>query len=57
MGIPPQLVSCSNNVMVWLGGGPYPAGLPSCFQITTDRGVWDTAVAAWKQRHPYVGAP
>jgi hypothetical protein len=53
MGIPPeQLASCSNNVMVWLGSGPFPATLPSCFTITTDRAVWDNAVASWIARHP-----
>jgi hypothetical protein len=55
MGIPPgQLVSCSNNVMVWLGPGPFPAPLPECFTVTTDRAVWDNAVADWLQRHPQV---
>jgi hypothetical protein len=46
---PPEgkLVDCSNNVMVWLGPGEFPATLPSCFTVTTDRGVWDRAVAAW----------
>jgi hypothetical protein len=54
MGIPPgKLESCSNNVMVWLGSGPFPGpALPSCFTVTTDRAVWDNAVAAWKARHP-----
>ena len=51
MGIPASLVGCSNNVMVWLGQGPYPAPLPPCFTVTTDRSVWDSAVAAWKTRH------
>jgi len=51
MGVPASLVSCSNNVMVWLGGGPYPAPLPPCFTVTNDRGVWDDAVAAWKLQH------
>jgi hypothetical protein len=55
MGIPPgQLAGCSNNVMVWLGDGSYPATLPSCFTITTDRRVWDNAVADWERRHPQV---
>jgi hypothetical protein len=54
MGVPDGLVSCSNNVMVWLGPGSYPAPLPACFTVTTNRAVWDTAVAAWKQRHPEV---
>ena len=54
MGIPSSLVGCSNNVMVWLGPGPYPAPLPPCFTVTTDRAVWDSAVAAWKTRHGVV---
>jgi hypothetical protein len=54
MGVPDGLVSCSDNVMVWLGPGSYPAPLPPCFTVTGDRGVWDAAVAAWKQRHPEV---
>jgi hypothetical protein len=55
MGIPGRLESCSNNVMVWLGPGDYPAPLPSCFTVTRDRSVWDRAVADWKARHPHVG--
>jgi hypothetical protein len=52
MGIPPgKLAACSDNVMVWLGSGPYPARLPSCFTVTTERTVWDDAVAAWIRRH------
>ena len=54
MGIPSSLVGCSNNVMVWLGQGPYPAPLPACFTVTTDRSVWDAAVATWKLRHGVV---
>jgi hypothetical protein len=57
MGMPPGLVSCSNNVMVWLGSGDYPAPLPPCFTVTGDRGVWDAAVAAWHVRHPEVTGP
>jgi hypothetical protein len=54
MGIPGTIASCSNNIMVWLGSGSYPAALPSCFTVTRDRGVWDRAVADWKARHPHV---
>ena len=55
MGIPPgQLQDCANNVVVWLGAGPFPATLPACFTVTTDRGVWDRAVADWERRHPQV---
>jgi hypothetical protein len=57
MGIPDSLVSCSNNVMVWLGGGDYPTTLPPCFTVTSDRAVWDAAVATWKAQHPHVGPP
>ncbi|MCC6764065.1 MAG: metallophosphoesterase [Deltaproteobacteria bacterium] len=52
MGVPATLTACSNNVMVWLGPGDYPARLPSCFTVTKDRGVWDRAVTAWKRAHP-----
>ena len=54
MGPPSKLTSCSNNIMVWLGSGPYPSPLPSCFKVVTDRSVWDNAVAAWKARHPHL---
>jgi hypothetical protein len=47
-------VSCSNNVMVWLGTGPFPGSLPSCFTVTTDRSVWDRAVRTWETAHPGV---
>jgi hypothetical protein len=57
LAMPASLVSCSNNVMVWLGAGAFPDPLPSCFTVTTDRAVWDDAVAAWKAAHPFVGAP
>ena len=46
--------SC-DDVMVWLGPGPYPAPLPDCVRVTRDRGVWDDAVADLKRRHPDVG--
>lgn len=45
------LGSCSDNVIVWLGEGDFPADpLPDCFTITTDPAVWDDAVAAWHDR-------
>jgi hypothetical protein len=47
----PNIVSCSNNTIVWLGAGSYPARLPACFRVTTDKSVWDQAVAAWKTQH------
>ncbi len=56
MGTPPdQVIDCADNVMVWLGDGPFPGTLPACFTITTDRSVWDDAVADWHARHPHVG--
>ena len=55
MGVPPgELAGCANNVVVWLGAGPFPSALPSCFTVTTNRTVWDDAVATWTARHPGV---
>jgi hypothetical protein len=40
-------------VIVWLGPGEYPClPLPPGWTLTTDRRVWDDAVAAWTARHP-----
>lgn len=39
---------CSGNTVVWLGQGPFPAELPSCFEISTDPAVWNLAVADWE---------
>jgi len=47
-------VTCSGNTMVWLGTGPFPGSLPSCFTVTTDRSVWDGAARAWDKAHPGV---
>jgi hypothetical protein len=56
MGTPPgQVIDCANNIMVWLGPGAFPGTLPGCFTVTSDRSVWDAAVADWLDRHPYVG--
>lgn len=52
-----NLKSCKNNTFVWLGSGPMPYKdlLPKgCFTFTTDRAVWDGAVAGWKAAHPNV---
>lgn len=46
-----SIASCSNNVIVWLGSGPFPENVPACFTLTTDKSVWDNAVADWKSRH------
>lgn len=58
LGLPSnKLHSCSNNTMVWLGEGEYPDPLPStfggkpCFTMTTDKSVWDNAVANWLASH------
>jgi len=54
-----KLANCSNNTLVWLGSGPFPATLPEifngqpCFTITNDKSVWDKAVSDWKSRHGY----
>jgi hypothetical protein len=52
---PAKLKDCSGNVMIWLGSGPFPEPLPSCFRLLTGAaGVeyWNQAVAAWKANHP-----
>ena len=58
LGVPPgKLASCSDNVLVWLGPGEFPGKLPGeCFRVTTDRRVWDDAVASWHARHGAGGA-
>jgi len=57
LGLPDSLVfeSCSNNIVVWGGSGPFPGGsLPEdCFTVTTDTAVWDDAALRWKQSHGY----
>jgi hypothetical protein len=53
LGPPGKLDASVNNVMVWLGQGEYPCfPLPSGWTLTTDRRVWDDAVAVWRERHP-----
>lgn len=50
-----NLTECSNNTMVWLGKGPFPYTLPGCIKLTTDKKVWDNAVAQWKKNNPSIG--
>ena len=43
---------CSSDLtIVWLGQGSFPEPLPACFTVTTDKTVWDNAVAAWNAAH------
>ena len=52
---PGKLADCSNNVMIWLGPGPFPETLPSCFTVMTGAAglqYWNNAVAQWKANHP-----
>lgn len=52
LGLPDgKLASCSHNVMVWLGKGPYPRRLPACFRVTHDPAVWTRAVQHWHRRY------
>jgi hypothetical protein len=37
--------------LVWLGSGPYPGNVPEGCRLTTDRTVYESAVADWKTRH------
>lgn len=58
---PGKLVDCENNVMVWLGPGPFPEPLPTlhngkpCFRLLTGAeglAYWNGAVAQWRAAHP-----
>ena len=48
-----KVAESANNVIVWLGAGAYPCQpIPPGWTLTTDRRVWDDAVAKWKAAHP-----
>ena len=58
---PGKLADCRNNVMVWLGAGPFPETLPTtfngqrCFTLMTGAAgllYWNSAVAQWQAAHP-----
>jgi hypothetical protein len=52
-----KLKDCSNNVMIWLGSGPFPEQLPSCYRVLTGQeglDYWNAAAAKWKADHPPV---
>ena len=58
---PGKLADCKNNVMVWLGSGPFPETLPTtfngqpCFTLMTGAAglqYWNNAVANWYAHHP-----
>jgi hypothetical protein len=58
---PGKLVDCANNVMIWLGAGPFPETLPLTFNgrpcytlMTGQEGLdfWNAAVAKWRADHP-----
>ncbi len=60
--VPPNLVDCSNNVMIWLGPGAFPYSYPAtfngktCFTILTGQvglAYWNAAVATWTAAHPF----
>jgi hypothetical protein len=50
---PRNVYEASGNIIVWLGSGAFPEKVPSGFTVTTDKSVWDRAVADWKARHGY----
>jgi hypothetical protein len=50
-----KLKDCANNVMIWLGSGPFPEKLPSCYTLLTGAAglqYWNDAAAKWKANHP-----
>src|SRR6266699_1802496 len=57
---PGKLVDCANNVMIWLGSGPFPEPLPltfngrTCYTLMTGQAgldYWNAAVARWRADH------
>jgi hypothetical protein len=49
-----KLHDCANNVMIWLGAGPFPEPLPSCYTLLTGAAglaYWNNAVTSWKANH------
>ncbi len=47
----PAGTAASNVVVVWVGEGDFPMSVLPGMTLTTDRSVWDDAVAEWKFRH------
>ena len=50
-----KLADCADNVMIWLGAGPFPETLPSCYTLLTGAAgldYWNNGVATWNARHP-----
>jgi hypothetical protein len=50
-----KVADCADNVMIWLGAGPFPETLPSCYTLLTGAAglaYWNTAVLAWTAQHP-----
>lgn len=50
-----KLADCANNVMIWLGAGPFPETLPGCYMLLTGTvglDYWNSAVAEWMAAHP-----
>lgn len=45
-------MTCTNVTIVWTGAGAYPGTVPACATVTTDIGVWNTAVGAYDTDHP-----
>ena len=48
---PPRFRCAGPVTVVWTGSGGYPASVPACVTVTTDRGAWDRAVGDWTARH------
>lgn len=54
---PSKLGDCTNNIIVWRGGGEYPGNDVTdtdCVTITTDIEVWNKARTRWINTHPRV---
>ena len=47
----PPGTQATNVTVVWVGEGEFPMSLLPGMTLTTDRTVWEDAVARWKERH------
>jgi hypothetical protein len=47
----PPGTSATDVTIVWTGTGDFPMSVLPGMTLTTDRSVWDSAVARWKSRH------
>jgi len=47
-------IECRNNLIIWLGDGPYPWPVPAGFEVVTDPDEWLDRKMAWIAAHPEI---